>query len=149
MCQRRIHAALAGTGDNEALDNRNSGENTIGINVDAPAVTVSPSTGNNKPPSIATTRKKYSSSDSKGSSRGGEETSSGNESKENKAEKEKEKWAKIRKGAKQIQKDNQRRWKAAKAKGNVYEGHINPDETGDDFSLWFQDPLIGLQEEGS
>ena len=143
MCLRQILAALAGTGDNQALDNRNSGKNTIGIDIDAPAVTASPSTENNEPSLIARTHGKDSSSDSKGGSnlkrssnseggsnskggsKNGDETSSGNESKEDKAEKEKE--AKIQKRAKQIEEDYKRRHEAAKAKGNVYEVYDSND----------------------
>ncbi|KAH8598578.1 hypothetical protein B0O99DRAFT_615438 [Bisporella sp. PMI_857] len=137
MCQRQILAVIAGTGDNQALDNRNSGENTIGIDVDAPAVTASPSTENNEPSLIARTHGEDSSSDlkrssnsrgssnSKGGSKNGDETSSGNKSKEDKAKKEK--MAKIQKRAKQIEEDNKRRHEAAKAKGFVYQSYDSND----------------------
>ena len=103
MCLRQSLAALAalvGTGGNQALDNRNSGGNTIGIDIDARIH------GEDL-------------SDSKGSSKNADETSSGNESKEDKTEKEIK--ARLRKRAKQIREDNERRWEAAKAKGNVLE----------------------------
>ncbi|KIN03174.1 hypothetical protein OIDMADRAFT_27624 [Oidiodendron maius Zn] len=107
MCLRQILATLAGTGDNQALDNCNSSENTIGVDIDTPAVTASPSTENNEPSLITRTHGEDLSSDSKGStnlkrgsnseggsnskggSKNGDETSSGKESKEDKAEKEK------------------------------------------------------------
>lgn len=125
MCQRKIRAVLAGTGDNQAPENRNSGENTIGIDVDAPTMTASSSTENNKPSLIAKPHGEDSSNDSKGSSnskdggKDGDETSSGNESKEAKAQKEK--MAKIQKRAKAIEEGNKKRHEAAKAKGNVYQ----------------------------
>jgi len=53
MCQRQIFAAPTGTGDDQALANRNTGENTIGIDVGAPAVIANRNTENNEPSVIA------------------------------------------------------------------------------------------------
>lgn len=136
MCLRQILAAHASTGDKQTLDNRSIGENTIGIDINAPAVTASPSTENNEPSSIARTPGEDLISDSKGNSnfkRGSEirdETSSG-KSREDNAEKERE--AKIRKRAKQIEEDYKRRLEAAKAKGNVYEVYNSNDMTDEDY----------------
>ena len=116
--QRQILAGPAGTGNNQALDNRNSGENTIGIDVDARAVIAGPSTENNEPSLITKTYGEDSSSNLKDISRDGGETSSGIESKD---KAEKEKWDKIRKRAKKIAEENRKRDAAARAKGFVYE----------------------------
>jgi hypothetical protein len=125
MCQRQILSAVAGTGDNQALDNRNSGENTIGINVDVPAVIAVRSTENKDPSLVARTHGAGSISDSKGGSakrgsQNGDEPSSDKESEEDK-KKKKERAAKIKERAKKIREENEKRWEAAKAKGNGYE----------------------------
>ena len=89
MCLCQILAALACKGDNQALGNRNGGENTIGIDVDAPAVIASPSTENKGPSLVASTQSDDSSSDLKRGTQNGGETSSCNQGNNDKAEEEK------------------------------------------------------------
>jgi len=108
MCLCQIFAALTGKGGNQALNNRNSVENNLGINnIDTPAVTATPSTENNKPSLIARTDSEDLSSNSKSGNKNGE-TSSDNESNKDKAKEkaEKEKWDRIRKSAERIRDEN-------------------------------------------
>ncbi|KAI9693401.1 MAG: hypothetical protein M1820_009330 [Bogoriella megaspora] len=128
MLQNQILAAPAGTGDAQALDKRSSGENTVGVNVDARAVTAGPSTENNEPSLSARTTDENSSSVSKraknggddGSSgtTGGETTSSGNDSDDSK-KKAKLKAIKARK--RQIIAENEAKEKKLVPKGMKYE----------------------------
>jgi len=129
MCQRQILAAPAGTDDNQALDNRNSGENPIGIDVNAPAVIASPSIENNEPSLIARaeteTAKDSSTISSKGSTKGsttgsvqiGGGTSSDGKSTEDKTAKDKKREAFIKARSAKLQKENLERYEALKKKG--------------------------------
>ncbi|KAI9663973.1 MAG: hypothetical protein M1821_007464 [Bathelium mastoideum] len=123
-CLRQILAVLAGTCDNQPLDNGNSGEKTVRIGVDARAVTASRSTESDKPLLIAGAKGEDSSSNSKGGSQNGDEISSSNDS--DKTGK-KEKWEKRAKRAKRIQKENKERDEALKAKGLQYQ-YYDPNE---------------------
>ena len=129
MCLRQIPAALAGSSgrsNNQALDNRNNGENTIKIHVDAPAVTTRTSTENNEPSLIAKTTGGDSSASnitSKGSS------NLGGSNKGGKSEEEirEEKMEVIRRNSEINAEEAIKRHAAARAKGNEYV-HYNSNE---------------------
>ncbi|KFY12773.1 hypothetical protein V492_03669 [Pseudogymnoascus sp. VKM F-4246] len=125
MCLRQILAAFTTTSDNKALNNRNSGKSTIGINVDAQTAAASPSTMNSEPSLIAKTHGDGSRSDSKGGNRNGGETSSGTKSKEGRSEEEI--WAAIKERSKKNAEDYKKRQKALKAKGVGYAGYFGND----------------------
>lgn len=129
MCLRETFVALARTYDKRPLNNGDSRENASGIDINAPAVTASPSKENREPSSVSKTYGEDSSSDSKGASKTSAETGRGNESQEDKAEQER--WAEIMENSRLLEEDNKKRDAVARAKGHVYENYYSNDDLHD------------------
>jgi len=129
MCLRETFAAIVRKRDKRPLENGDNGENANGIDINAPAVTASPSKENKEPPSVSETHGEDSSNDSKSVGKTSAETRKGSESQEE--ETEEEKWAWIQERARFLEKDNERIFAECKAKGHIIENYYSNDDLHD------------------